>query len=196
MKKTFLTQLLFFLIILFNQISNAFPQSGIYKSWQDYKNAKISNSINCKSSSDNIKLNHIISTSYIEISQSGKSIRFKKDSIFGYKDCNQKDFRFYKRKEYEILESKSLIIYSTYTRDYSSTGKTFLLKSEYFFSVDLNAPVLSLSLLNLKKATLENLKFHDSLDIEFGNGSPLNSIDNKQNMFKINSLLTKSLNLN
>ena len=82
--------------------------SGIYKTWQDYKANKLSITCNCNSS-DKIKLHHFFSKNYIDVIEGGNKFRLYKDNIFGYRDCKQNDYRFYKEgdKEYKIIRINS-----------------------------------------------------------------------------------------
>ena len=127
---------------------------GIYNSWQDYNSNKLSLILNCNSPKNKIKLHHFFCGNYIDIIENGKQFRFKKDSIFGYRDCRQNDFRFYhnNEKEYRIAENSSIIIYVADVPVIASSGKTRTLVPAYFFSTTLNGEIYPLTILNLKKA--------------------------------------------
>lgn len=163
---------------------------GIYMSWQNYEEGKLSEALSCSSASDKIRLNDFFSKNYVTIIHDGKEGRFSKDSIYGYRDCKQHDFRFYyNNKEYQILENKSIVIYGADVPVTSSSGKSTVLVRSYFFSTALNGDILPLTILNLKKAFPGNVKFHDALDVTFGEGTTISAYDNDHKMYKVNYLI-------
>jgi len=99
----------------------------------------------------------------------------EKDSTFGYRDCKQNDYRFYREydHEYQILETKSII-------------------SSYFFSTTLNSEILPLTVANLKRTFPGNLKFHDKLNTEFNGATDIAVYDNEHKMYKVNYLLSQT----
>jgi hypothetical protein len=195
------TTLLIFLAILshVSHISNAQSTesktlSGVYTTLQDYENAHLSYPIHCGSSDGKIKLNHFFSKDYIEIIEGNEKIKLKKDSIFGYRDCKNKSYRFYKSndEEYLIAENKSIVIYTYEVSVVSSSGKTARLVPAYYFSTSLNSEIHPLSVLNIKKAFPDNLKLHDLLDIEFHGMKDISAYDSVHQMFKVNFLISCS----
>src|SRR5437868_3647561 len=108
--------LIFFLLLFSTCVSAQNKICGIYKSEQDYKNAALSYVINCDSAAGKIKLHHFLSKNYIDIIDHKGKTKLFKDSIFGYRDCKQNEYRFYKsyEKEYRIIENGPIVIYSAY----------------------------------------------------------------------------------
>src|ERR1035438_3752385 len=107
---------LFFIFLVqfsFAQKSDTIAYSGIFINYQDYKGNKLSYEVNCGSSSGKIKLNHFLSKNYIDVFKKWKKIQLYKDSIFGFRDCHQNDYKLFteRDKEYQILENKPIIIY-------------------------------------------------------------------------------------
>lgn len=185
-------------IIFFLNIFTVFAQEniyGVYSSWHDYSTGKLTYLISCNSAKDKIRLHDSFSGRYVDVIKGGSRTRLCKDSIFGYTDCSHNTYRFYKSydKEYRIEENKGVVIYTAYLTAYTSNGRPYMVKA-YFFSVHLNSPVLPLTVRNLEKAIPGNLKFHDMLDITFGDGTPVAEYDTEHNMYKINFLLNRSLN--
>ncbi len=186
----------FFLILFFS--TNIFSQNrtfGIFKTSEDYSNKNLSMVLHCDSVRAKIKLHHFFCKNYIDVIQNENKFRFSKDSIFGYRDCNQNDFRFNhnSEKEYQILENKAIVIYSALVSVASTTGKTKTLELTYFFSITLKGEIFPLAILNLKKAFPDNLKFHDKLDVEFGDGTSISTYDIEHKMYKVNFLLNQSI---
>lgn len=158
---------------------------------RDYENNKLSYGINCDSTSRKIKLNHFFSKNYIDLIWGEKKIQLYKDSIFGYRDCKQNDFRFYNNydHEYLILENKYMILYEADLPEPTSDGRRNQLVPNYFFSTSLTSAIIPLTLINLKKAFPDNIKFHSLLDIEFEGDKKLTTFDDTHKMYKINYLL-------
>jgi hypothetical protein len=168
--------------------------SGIYKTWQDYKDNKLSFVINCDHPNGKIRLHHFFSKNYIDLIQEGKEYRFNKDSIFGYRDDKHNNYRFYKNynHEYKILENNSIVIYVVSLPISTSSGKTNQMVPTYFFSKGLNGHIFPLTILNLKRAFADNLKFHDMLDVTFGGGESLSKYDSEQKLYDLNFILQNS----
>lgn len=183
--------------VLFAGVFTASAQNDIYqiyKNWQDYKSGLPAYTLNCHSSKEKIKLHHVFAKNYIDIIKDGVKKRLYKDSIFGYADCKQITYRFYKSydEEYRILENKGIVIYLSYVKVSPYNAKSIRLAPAYFFSAGLNTPVYPLTVLNLKKAFPDNVKFHDMLDVAFGDGTPVYSYDAEHKMYSINFLLNNS----
>lgn len=167
--------------------------SGIYLNSHDYETAKLSYVSQCNAG-DKIRLHDIIASSFISIVIDGKTNRFSKDSIFGYQNCKNETYRFYQKhdEEFLILENKTVVLYRSYVQITSNNGKTNHIVPAYFFSKRADSEILPLTISNLKKAFPGNLKFHDMLDVEFGNGEALSAFSEPNKMYTINYLLTKS----
>ena len=169
--------------------------SGIYKSSEDYKEGKFINEINCNSSSDKIKLNHFLTKNYIVIVKGKNEIRLNKDSVFGYRDCKQNEYRFYKNynHEYKIVENKNIVIYIADMPVPTSDGRRTQLVPTYFFSINLQEEILPLTATNLKKAFPQNIKMHSLLDLEFFEGKNISTYDDIHKMYKVNFLLSQTI---
>lgn len=167
--------------------------SGVFLTWHDYKNNKLTYEINCDSSKEKIKLNDFFSQQNMEVIQNGNKIKLNKDSIFGYRDCKNKEYRFYKShdKEYLIIENKTIIVYQSYVSVPVSSGKTNQLVAEYYFSRDLTSDILPLTITNLKKTFPDNIKLHNQLDMEFNSTKEVSKFDSVHKMYKINYLLSQ-----
>ena len=120
----------------------------------------------------------------------GKKYRLNKDSVFGYTNGRHEHFRFYKSydEEYKIIEAGNIIVYSYPVKIWTGYGRFIRTEQRYFFSKTADSPILPLTVLELKRAFPENLKFHTMLDLQFGNIQDIKEGD----IFKINELLNKS----
>src|ERR1035437_7888179 len=163
MKTIVFVFLILFVKFSFAQKSDTIAYSGIYMNSKDYKGSKLSYEVSCDSSSGKIRLNHFLSKNYIDVFKKEKKIQLYKDSIFGYRDCKQNDYRFFteRDKEYQIVENKIIVIYVADVAVTSANGKAREFVQNYFFSTTLNSEILPLSVSNLKKAFSDNLKLHN-----------------------------------
>ena len=98
-----------------------------------------------------------------------------------------RSFRTVGSQRYEILEARDLVIYSQ-----DAIVRKGTLEKHYFFSVGPTAPILPLTILNLKNAFPDNHVFHDSLDMMFTHDSQLTKYDGFHKMYKVNRLLAAS----
>ena len=119
--------------------------------------------------------------------------RLSTDSLFGYRDKHGACYRFdhATNNTYRILECGTVIIYASTKPGYGS--KNFRQYTVYSFSRSLRAPVVPLTLLNLKRAFPENYTLHHLLDIEFGD-IPVSAFDTPHSMFRINFILQQHVN--
>lgn len=193
--KTNLQSILFLLIALTTiKLLAQNNNFGVYYNYEDYKTGKLSFIVNCSSHSNKIRLHHFFSGNYIDVIKDEKKYKFSKDSVFGYRDCKQNDYRFYEErdKEYKILENKTIIIYVADVAVTSANGKAREFVKKYFFSTSLTSQILPLTAINLKKSFPDNLKFHNMLDIEFYSANDILSYDIIHKMYKVNFLLSQS----
>jgi hypothetical protein len=185
-----------YMVLMFNswgvfaQQQKAVSCSGIYKTARDLKDEKLSYIVNCDSSSGKIRLNHFFSGKRVDVKQNGKEYSLSKDSVFGYRDCKGKDFRFHggNSRDYKVEEIKGLIIYSALVNDPNYTGKGIKLVTAYFFSKDLNSDILPLTAKYLKQVFQNDTRFCNMIS-SLGD---ITSYDETHKMYTINYLLTQS----
>src|ERR1035437_7181868 len=179
MKTIVFVFLILFVKFSFAQKSDTIAYSGIYMNYQDYKSNKLSYEVSCDSSSGKIRLNHFLSKNYIDVFKKEKKIQLYKDSIFGYRDCKLKDYRFFieRDKEYQIVENKTIVIYVADVAVTSANGKAREFVENYFFSTSLNSTILPLTVTSLKKTFPDNLKFQNKLDLELSSAKDVYSFD-------------------
>jgi len=175
--------------IMFAQTSKTRSVSGIYMSWKDYKEGNLL-------PAEKIHLNQFLANRCIDIVNNGIKKRYCKDSIFGYQDKKHRVFRFFKSYEdaYEILENRELVIYLLYIPLHNSKGLSPNQQPVYYFSKSLSSKIEPLTIYNLKLAFPDNHEFHHYLDDVFGYGTPLSTYDNENKTYKVNYILSKSLN--
>jgi hypothetical protein len=164
--------------------------SGVYLNAQDFWNKKLALEINCATEKHKINTHEFIAEPYIDVTHAGIKHRMYKDSIFGYRDCEGRDFRFHAKKEYQILENGNITIYEIHIPQ--PEGKGSKLVSQYFFSTKIDGAIKELTILNLKNAFPNNHKLHDMIDAEFKSEAEVSQYDSFHKMYKINHLLKMS----
>jgi hypothetical protein len=132
----------------------------------------------------------VLNKPYINVKHDSEKLRYSKSNLFGFRACDERDYRFASKLEYQILEARELYIYGRETS--VSQGRTYRTIHEYYFSVGADGEIQPLTLGNLKQAFPENHRFHDWLDATFGAGQSLAEYDEFHKMFKVNRLLVAS----
>ena len=176
----------FYLCILLFQFINflAAQQLGVYKTELDF----IQNQIFPDSGASILQSNTVFSNTIIA-HKNGIKYCFKKDSIFGYNHktgsfrCNHLD-----KQDYQIMENGNVVIYMIMEPTYGY--KNFVLKPQYYFSLNLSSPILPLSIINIKRAFPENERLHHYLDIEFYQ-KEISMYNMDFNTYQINYLINK-----
>jgi len=164
------------------------PQSGIYLTASDYLLTKLSLANPC-GKDHKIKLNDFWGSHHITVMHEGQKYRFNKDSIYAYQDCKGKVFRFFSNysNEYEILEKKTVTVYSNIVNE--GTGKGIHAVTRYYFSVLPDSAIKPLTLENVKNAFPDNHALHNELDKYFRSDAELCTYDARHKAFRINHIL-------
>lgn len=134
-------------------------KSGIYLTENDYINHRLS-----YSDAGKILFEDFFASANIKIVINGVSKKIAKKDIYGYHSSDNKDFRFYKKELYQIVESEQLFIYKSYGSTSLEGGKGNIKKELYFFSQKGDDPLIPLTVSNLRKAFSSNIKLQELLD--------------------------------
>jgi len=160
---------------------------GLYTSLNDFMNHKIS-----FETSTRIILNEFTASKYVKVVDNGNTVKLAKKDLFGFRDNNNMDYRFYKNELYQILDATYFFIYTHYASSTVEKGKGNEKKETLYFSVKGTDELQPLTIENLKKAFPDNLKFHDLLD-NVRNDADLIKYDAYTKDIKVNYLYKKSL---
>lgn len=165
------------------------PESGIYLTASDYKNKQLHLSGD-QLTKNKFRLNEFFGGRTLTLSHNGEDHQFSKDSIYGYRDNDGIDYRFYNSytEKYKILENGRIVIYERQQAGNKQTGFKPLIN--YYFSDGVDGEVYLLSLDNLKKLFKDQPAF-DVIDANFRTDYDLNSYDNYHQTFRINRLLAQ-----
>lgn len=172
-------------------------QSGVYKTFADFQAKKLDLAVDVTKAKHKIKVHEFFNKSEIDIIHSdNKKYTFKKKDIYGVRDLDGNDFRFYDDKEYQIAQVDIIFVYTKPTDYIVGGGKNQQTKhiTEYFFSKTGESAILKLTMDNVKKAFPENHKLHDALDAMFKSESELVQYDQFHNTYKVVKFLIDNLN--
>jgi hypothetical protein len=169
--------------------------SGFYLSIRDFKNNILSKPTDRLHKGDKIKLHQFFIKPEIISIELGKKSIFYKDSIFAIKLNNGTIYRFVDRKPYKIADTSYLYIYT-----YSSVKMIRKQKgprnenieipvTRYFFSTGNHDAAYPLSLENIIKYGLENLKLQKELKSLFTDDKLLYEVNATTGTYKVNELL-------
>ncbi len=183
------------IIILFVFTSKTIAQdttvtSGIFLTAKDFQHNKLIQEVDCENDKAKFKTNKFFSKSSFDVLYKGKSITYKKKNIYAYRNCDNKVWRFYNDKEYQILEISDLYIYSA--RKIVMDGGIIEEEPLYYFSSTSNGDIKKLTLANLKLTFPTNQVYQNMLDSEFMNDTKIYRYDVIHKMYKVNYLLIQS----
>ncbi len=126
-------------------------KSGIYLTDTAFLNNQLALAIDCDTEKHKIKLNDFFNKPYIEVIHEGKSHKYNKKDIFGFRTCDGKDFRFVNNDHYEILTKDVITIYSITVMANTPSSKIPQEITKYSFSISYKSALIPLTLSNLKK---------------------------------------------
>jgi hypothetical protein len=144
---------------------------GIYLSYDQFRQHNLSYPFDCRSSSDKLVLNNFLGGSSIRVIHQGERHSLQKDKIFGYRDCNGLDYRFYNKTPYHILDTAQFYLYSL-DRLVQGT-KIARPATVYYFSMGASDSPLPLTIANLETAFASNQAFIYKLHSEFRSDADL-----------------------
>jgi hypothetical protein len=167
--------------------------AGIYLSYQDFRNQKISFPLHCDGKSEKLKLNVLLAGPTVTVQSNGERQTLDKDLLYGYSNCHGKRFRFYQHEAYEILDTSGFYLYYQYRSVEETRGKSLIKTDQYFFSRTDTENLIPLTVENLEEAFPDNEKFHYALEANFNRDVDLVAYDRFQKIYKIEYLFKQSI---
>ncbi len=182
------TQLLFTSLLITTAFMAQQSQSGIYMTFSDYRDNKMSFSCNC-SEHQKIKLHETFSGAYVSLKYKGQKIKLFKDSIYAVQNCDQPLVRFQNRVSYILEERSAIWIFSI--KETERRNKETITVKKYFFCQNGYEVLIPLTVNNIKLAFPKNDSLYDLMDALFKTNDA-SDFDSFHNTFKINYLLNKT----
>lgn len=161
------------------------PKQGVYLSAKDFNEDRI-NYMPIEGKKYKLLHNHILWPGAIKVIIGDTAYLLRKDSVFGYRDNDNKVYRLYNNSSYEVLNpGEQVLLYADYVFGGYKNTQVLL---RYYFSKNAGAPIQVLSKLNLKTAFPSDTVFHELLDIYFTTDKQLITYDRFYKVYKINRL--------
>lgn len=158
-------------------------KEGLYKSAADFESGKLSYT----EKECHLKVHSAAYHVPVKISCGDTSFSIPKDSLFGYRDHEKADHRFYSRMNYTLMNNDvRLLLYKVLSSAHSKYEEAAY---SYYFSRGAAGAIRSLTLLNLADAYHDNQTFISLLEIYFKTGEELPEFDKEHTMYKLNYLL-------
>ncbi|MBP9070201.1 MAG: hypothetical protein KBG47_11875 [Bacteroidia bacterium] len=164
--------------------------SGVYITAKDHKKNKLHVEADCVNEKNKFERNDYFSTSTFVVIHKGKRVTYLKKNIFAYRDCNNRVWRFYKEQAYQIMETKSMWIYTTQK---TILNDVVLEKDPVvYFSVGPETEIMELTIPNLKIAFRDNWIFLNMVQVEPESEKSVRSYDIEHKMYRVNYLYKHS----
>ncbi|PBQ30532.1 hypothetical protein CNR22_01690 [Sphingobacteriaceae bacterium] len=186
----------FFLVLIFCQNSMAQTPvkdstlAGIYASYDDFTNGRLSYQIDCSMEKQKIRLHDFMQKPFVEVFYKGRKIKLFKDELFGYQDCKGNMFRFYCNQEFQLAEIRDLSIY--FLEENVSNGTSFNSERIFYFAVRPDGPLLPLTLQNIRSTFSGNQKFLQLVNCNIQTERDLSVYDDTRKTFMVNHLYALS----
>jgi len=169
-------------LIVAMKINAQTNNSGVYLSAQDFASKKISYK------GAKIKTNLLFNPTDIKVIQDDTKTVLFKVNIYGYKTRDNKTYRYYNGVAYEILNPEDgFLIYKLNGLSFSKNQR----KPLYFFSINADAPMQSLTITNVKMAFPDERSFHYAMDMLFKYDEDLLRYDAYYHKYKIVELVNE-----
>lgn len=167
-------------------------ESGIYMNATDFRIHKLAYKINCKTEKHTINLYDYWHKPSITVNHNGKKHVHLKKELFGFQDCDNNVYRFFRDQEYKLEEADSITIYTIERA--SLPGQGFKKIKDFYFSRHIDSGIFPLDIKNLKTIYSENKKFGALLESTFQN-ERVSIYDKEHKKYKANYLYDISKNV-
>jgi len=165
--------------------------NGIYLTHNDYVKQKLTLACNCETEKQKIVAEVMFHPKELVVKNNGKTHRFLKDSVYAVRNCDGSVIRIYDNSEFPLINpNEPIMIYKVTSGGGGKGGSPVV---NYFFSKDAKSRIHDLTILNLKKAFHDNLKFLEALDIEFKSDAELSMFDAFNKIHKLNHVYALSM---
>lgn len=160
-------------------------KTGIYLTYGDFDSARIS-FVKKGNLKYKLRVDNLFNEPIVKVVIGDSTFKFLKDSIYGYRDDDNVNYRFYNKKIYRIINPKEGILLYSITTVVNPKGNQTA--TNYYFSVIASSAIYPLTKLYLKRAFYNDANFHELIDIYFNTDSDLLGYDSFYNQYKINRI--------
>ncbi|MBL0744179.1 hypothetical protein [Chryseolinea lacunae] len=121
----------------------------------------------------------------------GQKYRYKKQDVFGFKDCSGNDYRIYLNEKYHVLSRENIFLYEV-TEDVGFS-EMVVYETSYFFSEKLDSRIYPLTKRYLDWVYRKNFEFVRRMHVSFGKDEDLANYEEKTKQYKLISLYRQSI---
>jgi len=165
--------------------------AGVFMNAADFKNNKLAYAVDCNKEVFKVRLHDLLhNTASLTIKAGKEQVNFKKDEVYGYRDCKDRVFRLYQNEAYQIVEGGNIVIYKIQKNLPQEKG--FKFETVYYFSAGADSDIILLNIKNLNSVYGSNERFMELLENFKGD---LSEYDARHQMFRLNYLFIKSQQL-
>ena len=161
-------------------------ESGIYRSADAYLAGRLELAVDTRTMTHVIDRHTLLNKPYVDVQHDGRTVRYAKKDIFGFRDGEGRDVRFSGNREFTIAEAGPLYLYTS--QRVAPDGKRTRTVTQHWFSRTVSSEMLPLTKENLKRAFPEQHGFHHLLDMNFPDAASLSAYDSAAKTFRINAL--------
>lgn len=173
------------ILLLSLRNSTLAQKTGIYLTNSDFDSSKVA-FVKVGKLKYKLRVDNLFNESIVKVVIGDSTFKFLKDSIFGYRDEANVNYRFYNKKTYRILNPKEGILLYNITTMINTKGNQTAVN--YYFSVTASSAIYPLTKLNLKRAFPNDSNYHELIDMYFNTDSDLLAYDSFYNQYKINRI--------
>ncbi len=172
---------------------------GLYLSFSDYTNCKLTRPTDMQHDGDKIKLKQFFISPEIVSIEKDKETVFYKDSIFAIRLTNGENYRFINRTPYLLADTSYLYIYThkTIKTEYKQSGPRRIAKevpvTYYYFSITPHSKVFPLTMVNIRREVLKEPALHTAVCNKFTNDNMLSETNPETGHFTINEFILAQL---
>jgi hypothetical protein len=165
---------------------------GVYATYDDFLHHKLLYEINCNSAKGRLRLNEFFNSPKAYIRINGEKYVFKKNDVYGYLNCRNESYRFFKNEGYRIIDTAGFFLYYQYKTEQAVKGKGAVKTDICYFSTKGDNTILPLTIDNLKKSFPDNHRFHYAIEVMFKSDKDLLAYDNNLKMYKLKYIYHQS----
>lgn len=109
--------------------------TGVFSTYTDFREGKLSYVIECNSKKDKIRLNEFLGRSYITLKFRNNILTIQKAALYGYQTCNKNIYIFYNNRKLLLLNrDEQIFIYKQLNTRVRKAARTNI--TDKYFSTE------------------------------------------------------------
>jgi len=164
--------------------------SGVYLCASDFQAHRLAFASVCHNHRNAVRF---CERPFVIVRYGGQRYKYKKQDVFGFRDCSGDDFRIYLNEKYHVLTRENIFLYEV-TEDVGFS-EMILYETSYFFSEKLDSHIYPLTRLYLDWVFRKNRAFVKGIRLYFRRDADLTDYDVKTKQYELISLYRQSMGL-